>query len=308
MPSPPTFGVYPPVVTFFKEDETVDYPAASKHLERLIKSGVTGLVIHGSNGESSHLLHDERAEIIAVARKIAQQEGKSIPIIAGCSAPSVRETLIFIEEAKQAGADYALVLPPSFWPAVMSKPVIKSFYTDVAAKSVLPIIIYNFPTVTAGIDLDSDQIADIASSSSNIVGVKLSCGDIGKAQRLSSTFDSSRFAVFGGRADFLLPGLFAGSSGAIAVLANVVPKALLEVIRLYKAGQIKEAQDIQAKLAHADWTLKTLGISGTKVAIQKYFGYGNPRTRTPFVTVDEGVLSVKALDKLQAVIDVETKL
>lgn len=133
MPSPPTFGVYPPVVTFFNEDETLDKPTISRHLERLIKSGVTGLVIHGSNGESSHLLHDERAEVIAIARKVAQEHRTSehVPIIAGCSAASVRETLLLIEEAKNAGADYALVLTPSFWPAVMSKPVIKSFYADV---------------------------------------------------------------------------------------------------------------------------------------------------------------------------------
>ncbi|RQM07429.1 hypothetical protein DH86_00002872, partial [Scytalidium sp. 3C] len=221
------------------------------------------LVIHGSNGESSHLLHDERAEVIAIARKVAQEHRTSehVPIIAGCSAASVRETLLLIEEAKNAGADYALVLTPSFWPAVMSKPVIKSFYADVAAKSALPIVIYNFPTVTPGIDLDSDLITDIARASSNIVGVKLSCGDVGKVQRLSSTFDASKFAVFGGRADFLLPGLFAGSRGAIAVLANVAPKTHLEVIRLYNSNEIKKAQEIQAKLAYADWTLKTLGIS-----------------------------------------------
>lgn len=131
MPSPPPFGIYPPVVTFFNEDETIDYDSFSKHLERLLQSGVTGLVIHGSNGEAAHLLHEERAEVIRVARKVADQQKKSSIIIAGCSAPSVRETLLLIEEAKQAGANYALVLPPSFWPAVMTKPVLKSFYTAV---------------------------------------------------------------------------------------------------------------------------------------------------------------------------------
>ncbi|RFU30497.1 hypothetical protein B7463_g5804, partial [Scytalidium lignicola] len=308
MPTPPPFGVYPPVVTFFKEDETVDYLACSNHLERLLKSGVTGLVIHGSNGEAAHLLHDERAELIRTARKIAEKQEKATIIIAGCSAPSVQETLLFINEAKQVGADYALVLPPSFWPAVTTKPVIKSFYVDVAAKSPLPIIIYNFPAVTAGIDLDSDLIADVANASSNVVGVKLSCGNVGKVQRLSTSFDPSRFVAFGGKADFLLPGILAGSNGAIAVLANVVPKALLEAIRLYNSGQIKEARDLQGKLAHADWTLGSLGVSGTKLAIQKYFGYGSPRTRTPFVTVDEAVFSTKALERLEAVLDIEKKL
>lgn len=145
VPIPPPFGIYPPVVTFFNEDETVDYNAFSKHLGRLLDGGVTGLVIHGSNGEASHLLHEERAEMIRAARRIADQRKKSTVIIAGCSAPSVRETLLFIEEAKQAGADYALVLPPSFWPAVMTKPVIRSFYIDVRIYSPN----YTFRAITA---------------------------------------------------------------------------------------------------------------------------------------------------------------
>ncbi|KAJ9385441.1 hypothetical protein DTO063F5_4216 [Paecilomyces variotii] len=305
VPIPPPFGIYPPVVTFFSEDETVDYNAFSKHLGRLLDGGVTGLVIHGSNGEASHLLHEERAEMIRAARRIADQRKKSTVIIAGCSAPSVRETLLFIEEAKQAGADYALVLPPSFWPAVMTKPVIRSFYIDVAAKSPLPIIIYNFPVVSGGLDLDSDLITDIATSSPNIVGVKLSCGNVGKVARLSSSFDRGRFAPFGGKADFLLPGLIAGSHGAIAVLANLTPKALSKVISLYNEGNVDEAKELQAKLSHADWTLSTLGVSGTKLATQKFFGYGDPKTRTPFVTVGKDAIGVKALEKLQAVIDVE---
>lgn len=179
---------------------------------------------------------------------------------------------------------------------------------QVAAKSPLPVVIYNFPVVSGGLDLDSDLVTDIATESTNIVGVKLSCGNVGKLTRLSSNFDRSRFAPFGGKADFLLPGLIAGSHGAIAVLANIAPKAMLKLISLYEAGQIDEAKSLQAKLSHADWTLGTIGVSGTKLATQKFFGYGSPKTRTPFVTVQQDAIGAKALDKLQAVIDIEKQL
>lgn len=133
----PPFGIYPPLVCFFKDDETVDYAAISQHVERQLKSGVTGLVIHGSNGEAAHLLHEERAEIIRVARAIIQKapSRESTVIIAGCSAPSVRETIQLITEAKEAGADYALVLPPSYYSPAMTKPVIKSYFTTVRVTS-----------------------------------------------------------------------------------------------------------------------------------------------------------------------------
>lgn len=169
-------------------------------------------------------------------------------------------------------------------------------------------MLYNFPVVTSGIDLDSDLIAEVASASPNVVGVKLSCGSVGKVQRLSSSFDSKRFVPFGGKADFLLPGLVAGSNGAVPVLANLVPRTHLEVLRLWKAGKLDEAQAIQAKLSHADWELGKRGISGTKVAIQKYFGYGSPQVRRPIVTGSASVSDADTDAKLLAVVEIEKRL
>ncbi|CAF4899637.1 unnamed protein product, partial [Rotaria magnacalcarata] len=75
-------------------------------------------------------------------------------LIAGCSQESVRGTLHLIEQAANSGAEYAMVLPPSYFLAWAScrSDVIYSFYTKVADKSPIPIIIYNFPGVTQQMD------------------------------------------------------------------------------------------------------------------------------------------------------------
>ena len=115
-PSIPPRGVYAPVVAFFHEDESLDLSALEAHVTRLAKSGVAGLVIQGSNGEAPHLLHSERQEVIATASAILKKHGKSdAVIIAGCGAQSTRETLQLCNEAKESGADFALVLSPSYW-------------------------------------------------------------------------------------------------------------------------------------------------------------------------------------------------
>jgi 4-hydroxy-2-oxoglutarate aldolase len=77
----------------------------------------------------------------------------------------------------------------------------------VAAKSEIPVVVYNFFVVTSSIDLDSDLIIEVASSSANIIVVKLSCGSVGKVQRLSASIDSNKFLPIGGKANFVLPGL-----------------------------------------------------------------------------------------------------
>jgi 4-hydroxy-2-oxoglutarate aldolase len=48
-------------------------------------------------------------------------------------------------------------------------------------------MIYNFPTVTAGQDLDSDIIATLAEHP-NIVGTKLSCGTLANCNELLLAF------------------------------------------------------------------------------------------------------------------------
>ncbi|KAM0187772.1 hypothetical protein ACHAPI_011000 [Fusarium lateritium] len=307
-PRPPPFGVYAPAVTFFYDDESINYDAITQHVSRLLQAGVKGLVIHGSNGEATHLLSDERAQVIRHIRALVSKSDSDAVIIAGCSANSVLKTTHHIQAAYSAGADFALVLPPSYWSAAMNKQVIKAFYLGVAAKSPLPVLIYNFPGVTSGIDIDSDLIIELANESPNIVGVKLTCGNLGKLQRISTTIDPGKFAAFAGKADFMLPGLVAGSHGVISALANVVPRVHVEVIRLYAAGELEKAKTIQAELSKADWALLKFGISGVKVACEKWFGYGSGRVRRPLPNVDVEKLSAGDIGALESVVRIEKSL
>ena len=104
-----------PLVAFFHEDESLDLSALKTHVTRLAKSGVAGLVIQGSNGKVPHLLHSEQQEIISTASAILKEHGKrDAVIIAGCGAQSTREMVMLCKEAKEAGADFALILSPSY--------------------------------------------------------------------------------------------------------------------------------------------------------------------------------------------------
>lgn len=112
----PPRGIYVPAVIFFHPDETINFEATRTHLIRLATAQIDGLVIQGSNGEAMHLLHSERAEILKLAREVLDTHGKKgAVIVAGCGAQSTRETIMLCEQAAEVGADYALVLSPSFW-------------------------------------------------------------------------------------------------------------------------------------------------------------------------------------------------
>lgn len=170
-------------------------------------------------------------------------------------------------------------------------------------------MIYNFPTVTAGQDLDSDTIATLAEHS-NIVGTKLSCGNIGKLQRLTSRFPSSEFAVFSGRTDAFLHGLNAGSAGAITALANILPKLHGQLHKLFQKGNFKEAMILQGKLGHGEWAAsKVGGIGGIKTVVSKHFGYGEPHVRGPLKAVElQKLAENKYYQTLADLIQLETSM
>ncbi|KAK3303359.1 uncharacterized protein B0T15DRAFT_272007 [Chaetomium strumarium] len=267
-PHVPPSGVWCPAVTLFNPDtDTLDAPAQSLYYSYLGKqTGLAGLVILGTNAETFLLTREERKELLVLARKVL---GPDFPIMAGVGGHSVRQVNEFVADAVEAGADYVLLLPPGYFKVANMGEVVEGFYAQVAdawAGKGVRIVVYNFPGVCGGVDLDSETIARLVRRHENIVGVKLTCGSVAKITRLAAEFPPERFAVFGGQSDFLIGGLAVGSAGCIAAFANVFPKTIVEVYNLYKAGKTLEALELHKKAALAEQATKTGGIAATKYA------------------------------------------
>ncbi|CCT71972.1 related to dihydrodipicolinate synthetase [Fusarium fujikuroi] len=267
-------GVYTPVVTLYKADDPtqqVDHEAMHTQCQALIKAGMHGLVYLGTNGELVLLSREERKAIIKTAVQAASAAGgPDYPIVAGISAQSTQETIQNAKDAAEAGAGFGLLLPPNYWPKALPSQAIVSYFKEVAAASPIPIVIYNFPAVTSGIDLDSDQLATLASEP-NIVAVKLTCGNVGKLARLTALFSHEQFGVYGGSSDYLLPTLHSGGSGCVTGMGNIFPSSTAGVYDLWKAGKIDEANKLQGLVAHAEWACKK-GISNTKYGAWHFLG------------------------------------
>ena len=266
-------GVYVPTVAFFDSSDNVDVATTEKHAIRLAQSGVTGLVTHGSNGEAVNLDHQERMLINATTRKALDSINcTSIPLIVGCGAQSTKETILLCQEAAASGGSYGLVLPPSYYGGLLNTELILQYFRDVADASPIPLLIYNYPGASSGLDLSSDSVLKL-SQHHNIAGVKLTCGNTGKLARVAAGATEG-FLTTGGSADFILQTLIVGGHGVIAGLANIAPKACLKVMKLYQEGKTAEALKMQAIVARGDWVAIKGGFVAVKVSLQEYYGYG----------------------------------
>lgn len=292
----PPSGVWCPAVTFFNPDtDELALDAQARYFSYLSTTGLAGLVILGTNAETFLLTREERRELVSTARRAV---GPRFPLMAGVGGHSTRQVLEHIADAADAGANSVLLLPPAYFGAATTPQVVEAFYDDVARKSQLPIVIYNFPGVCNGVDLQSDLIASLAVRHSNIVGVKLTCGSVAKITRLAAVLPRERFAVFGGQSDFILGGLTSGSSGCIAAFANVFPRTIAQIYKLHRQGRNTEALVLHQKAALAEQPIKA-GIAATKYAAAihsaRYAGINNAvallKPRKPYF---EPAASVKA--------------
>lgn len=84
-------------------------------------------------------------------------------------------------------------------------------------------MIYNFPGVVAGLDVNSDMFSRLGKHP-NIVGCKLTCGGIAKVSRIRAEFEPTQFFAMTGQSDWLVPGMSVGATGVVTGVANLWPK------------------------------------------------------------------------------------
>ncbi|KAK4103292.1 aldolase [Parathielavia hyrcaniae] len=270
---PPPQGVWCPAVTLYDPTtDTLDLESQARYFAHLArKGGLAGLVVLGTNAEPFLLTREERRSVLALARDVL---GPTYPLMVGVGGHSSRQVREFVADAAAVGVRWVLVLPPGYFGRVDGVGrVVEGFYDEVCkvAREVgVGVVVYNFPGVCGGVDLDSETIARLAKKHDNVVGVKLTCGSVAKITRLAAEFPPDRFAVFGGQSDFLIGGLAVGSAGCIAAFANVFPRTIVEVYNLYKEGKTQEALELHQKAAQAEQALKSGGIAATKYAASMF--------------------------------------
>ncbi|KAJ6439795.1 alanine racemase domain-containingprotein [Purpureocillium lavendulum] len=292
-------GIYVPTVAFFDPDtDELDPKATARHATRLAGSGITGLAVQGSNGEAVHLLSHERSLVTKTTRAALDAAGYThMPLLVGCGAQSTIETVALCRQAAADGGDYALVLPPSYYSGLFAagNATVRDFFTAVADASPIPIIIYNYPGATPGIDINSDVLIEL-SRHSNIVGCKFTCGNTGKLGRVAAAVRAARraavgsssdseeedggsgadFLCFAGSADFTIASHAAGAAGVIGGLGNVAPRSCVRLFELCERGDAArdEADAVQETVARGDWVCIQTGVLGVKEALRAFYGYG----------------------------------
>ncbi|AOA59673.1 4-hydroxy-tetrahydrodipicolinate synthase [Acinetobacter larvae] len=261
------------LVTPMLEDGSVDWKSLDKLVEWHIEQGTNSIVAVGTTGEASTLSMAEHTQVI---KEIIRVANKRIPIIAGTGANSTHEALELTKEAKELGADAALLVTPYY-----NKPTqegLYQHYKTIAEAVDLPIILYNVPGRT-GVDMHNETIVRLADIS-NIIGVKDATGDVPRGQALLDALQDKHMTVYSGDDATAWRLMLSGAKGNISVTANVAPKQVSEVCAAAIAGNAALAEQLNNKVTNlnhilfcesnpipAKWALYEMGRIGTGIRL-----------------------------------------
>ncbi|MBL7796512.1 MAG: dihydrodipicolinate synthase family protein [Saprospiraceae bacterium] len=229
-------GVYPAVTTKFTETGDLDLPAFLHNLRAQIEAGVHGIIIGGSLGESSTLTHDERIELLAAAKDLA--DGR-LPVILNVAESSTRAAAQFARRVQDSGADGLMVLPPLLYRPTNGETT--DYFRAVAQGTDLPILVYNNP-VDYKVEVTLDMFEELLRQP-NIVAVKESTRDVSNVTRMLARF-GDRLKILCGVDTLALEELLMGAHGWVAGLVDAFPRETVAVYNLAKAGKIEEARRI----------------------------------------------------------------
>jgi 4-hydroxy-2-oxoglutarate aldolase len=274
----------PPITTPFKDGQLA-LDKLRKNFQKWNKTGLSGYLVLGSNGEAVYLSEKEKTKVVEISRESIP---KSKIMMVGTGMESTQETIRFTNQAAKMGADSALVVTPSYFKGSMKPQILYEHFIAVAESSRIGILIYNVPQFT-GINLEPALVAKL-SEHSNIIGIKDSSGNIEQLSEIVHLSEKG-FVAFVGSAPVFFPALCVGAVGGILAVANVVPQECVQIQNLFKKGKMDEARALQNELTPLAKAVTTkYGIGGLKITmdLSGYFG-GNPRSplKRPSKEVEE---------------------
>lgn len=274
MAKPYWTGVFPAITTQMDRDGSLNLEATAKHIEVLIDSGVSGIVMLGSLGENQMLEPEEKRAVMDMAVEII--EGR-IPVLSGVAETSTSAAVEYVKDCEEIGADGFMVMPAMCYKTPDPAESLAHF-TTVAKSTGLPIMIYNNP-ISYGNDITPEMFAQLAKVK-NFVALKESSGDTRRITDLHRVC-GDRYAIFTGVDPLALESAILGIDGWVAGTGIAFPAQNQYVWELMQAGEWEKAREIYrwfTPLLHLDTHVKF--VQYIKLCVQEC-GLGFEWTRAP---------------------------
>jgi 4-hydroxy-tetrahydrodipicolinate synthase len=227
-------GVFPAVTTQLRPDQSLDLEATARHIETLVASGVSGLIMCGSLGENQALDPAEKRRVVELAVRAARGR---VPVLSGVAESSTAAACRYVADCGQLGVAGFMVMPAMTYPADPREAC--GYFRTIAAATTLPWMLYNNP-VSYAVDITPAQFCELVDVQ-NLVAIKESSGNPRRITELRLAV-GDRFALFTGVDDLILETSILGIDGWVAGAGIAFPHENQHFWERTRAGRWDEAR------------------------------------------------------------------
>lgn len=271
------------LVTPFRKDGKIDFPALEKIIEHVISGGIDYLVSLGTTGETPTLSADEKVEIVQFTLEKANNR---LPVVVGIGGNNTREIIHLLETYPLDKVEAVLSVSPYY-----SKPSAEGLYQHykaIAKASPKPVILYNVPART-GRTIPAAVTVRLANDFENIIAVKEASGDMTQCMQIIRDAPDD-FMVVSGDDMLSLSQMSIGMQGLVSVGANYFAHDLTNMIHAALKNEYEEARRLHYKMMKGfELMFAENNPAGIK-AILSVAGLCENNLRLPVVPVSDELL------------------
>ena len=234
-------GVFPVLVTPFNDRGAVDVASLERCVEFCLETGADGLVGLSTPASSPRSRRRERRTIADV---VIRTNGGAVPVVLGVSGTSAEIAIGYAEDARLAGADAVVAMPPYMRAAAV--PDLITYFRGVAEAAAVPVFIQTYHRYPATA-LPVDVIAELAASVDGVDYVKEETLPAGqRISQLLAVAGASLQGVMGGFAGrFVIDEYLRGSCGTMP--ACEILDVHVAIWRALEAGNLEVARDLHTR-------------------------------------------------------------
>ncbi|MBR3757687.1 MAG: 4-hydroxy-tetrahydrodipicolinate synthase [Bacteroidaceae bacterium] len=264
------------LITPFKEDGSVDYPALMRMVDHLVQNGADFLCVLGTTAETPTLTTEEKREI---TRLVVERVNGRIPIMLGCGGNNTQAVIDSLKNDDFTGIDAILSVVPYY--NKPSQEGIYQHYKAIAESTDLPIVLYNVPGRT-GVNMTAETTLRIARDFKNVIAIKEASGNITQMDDIIKN-KPENFDVISGDDGITFPLITLGAVRVISVIGNAFPKEFSRMTRLALQGDYANALKIHHSFTELFSLLFVDGNPAGVKAMLNAMGMIENRLRLPLV-------------------------
>lgn len=258
-------GVIPPIITPVDEQENVDEKGLRLLVRRCIDTGIHGIFVAGSNGETMAITQKERNRAIKIT---LDETNDQVPVICGVMDASTRRVIENIKELEQMGGKVAVVTPVFYARHATQDETIRHF-EEIARQTEIDLMIYNIPPFT-GQTLTPQTIFKIAKID-KVIGYKDTTGRFPDFMQCLEHFKGTDFVLHQGATNLAAASLLMGADGYIPSMAPLYPKPFIKLFEYGQKGDVEKTKfyDQIVSMTSAIWPMAKSQTASTKYALSK---------------------------------------